>query len=223
MRCPCSTAIAIFLVPVSLLAQEYTVETVEEAAPSDALAAEIAAELSPTAIAIKKGDAVQCQIWLSKQWPVAEGFKATGEILYPFSQGQLIGAVKYARRGGDYRDQRIDRGVYTLRYAHQPVDGNHVGTSKTRDFLLLVKADEDKSPDAFDVKKLHEASAGAVGSSHPALLAMHAVEGEAGDKPSIRHDQQHDLWLVRLPGNAKAGGKESRLAFDLVIVGHAAE
>jgi hypothetical protein len=211
------------LVPASLFAQDYAAEAVEEAPPADALAAEMAAQLSPTSIAIKKGDTLQCQIWLSKQWPVAAGFKATGEILYPFTQGQLIGAVKYARRGGDFRDQRIDRGVYTLRYAHQPVDGNHVGTSKTRDFLLLVKADEDKSPDAFDVKKLHEASAGAAGSSHPALLAMHAVEGEAGDKPAIRHEKQHDLWLVRLPGNVKAGDKESPLAFDLVIVGHAAE
>jgi hypothetical protein len=223
MRRLCLIAIAVLLVPTSVLAQEYTAAAVEEAPPADALAAEVAAQLSPASIAVKKGDTLQLQIWLCKQWPVAAGFKATGEILYPFSQGQLIGVAKYARRGGDFRDQRIDRGVYTLRYAHQPVDGNHVGTSKTRDFLLLVKAEEDQSPEPFDVKKLHEASAGAAGSSHPALLAMQAVEGEAGDKPAIRHDEAHDLWLVRLPGKAKAGDKESSLAFDLVVVGHAAE
>jgi hypothetical protein len=154
---------------------------------------------------------------------VKADFTATDEVLYPFEPGQLLGVVKYARRGGDFRDQEINRGVYTLRYAQQPVDGNHVGTSPTRDFLLLLKAEDDQSPAAIDVKKLYEESAKAAESTHPCLLLMPRIAGEVTDQPSLAVNDEKEWVTIRLPGKAAAGDKQSLQAIEVVVVGHADE
>ena len=60
----------------------------------------------------------------------------------------LYGAYAFTYSGGrwrrvdtaDFRDQGIPAGTYILRYSQQPVDGAHVGTSTTRDFLALLPA-----------------------------------------------------------------------------------
>ncbi len=164
-----------------------------------------------------------CYIWLAKTWKVPADFKATPEVLYPFQPGELIGVIQYKRRGEDFREQDINSGVYTLRYAQQPVDGNHVGTSKTRDFLLLMRAEDDKSADVLDTKKLFAASAVAAESSHPGLLAMQKVQGEAAsDKPTIRAGG-NEWQIIGVAGTAQTGDKTSPLPIELVIVGHADE
>ena len=114
-----------------------------------------------------------CEIWPCKHWDAqAADFTATSEVLYPFQPGSLVGVIRFPGRGYDFRDQRMASGVYTLRYAQQPVDGNHEGTSITRDFLLMVKAEEDTSLEPMDNERLMEAAAEAAGTSHPAMLSL---------------------------------------------------
>lgn len=206
-------------------AADYSVEKLDEAAPADEVAGEIAALLSPTGVAVKRSEtSTLCRIWLCKQWPAAADFKPTAEVQFPFTPGQLIGVVQYKRRGEDFREHDLNRGVYTLRYAQQPVDGNHEGTSPTRDFLLVVKADADRSPKVMDTEKLYAVSAEAAESSHPGLLLMKKVPADAdAAQPTIRHDEDDDWWIIRIVGQASAGGKTMPLAIDLVVVGHADE
>lgn len=217
--------LSLFLIfSAPLIAADYAVEAIEEAPPTDELAAGIAEQLSETGFTVKRSEtSTLCNIWFCKEWKVASDFEATDELLYPFTPGQLIGVIQYKRRGGDFRDQDINRGVYTLRYAQQPVDGNHEGTSPTRDFLLVVTAERDKSPEVMDVRKLYTASAEAAESSHPGLLLMQAVPADADvSSPSIRTSD--DEWsIVRLWGTAVGGEKPKKLAMDLVVVGHADE
>ena len=85
--------------------------------------------------------------------------KGKGDVIYPFSQGQMLGVIRYSRSGSDFRDQDIEAGVYTLRYAHQPVDGAHVGTSPTRDFLMLLNAEHDKVLKPASRDEMNEQSA----------------------------------------------------------------
>jgi hypothetical protein len=168
---------------------------------------------------IRGANTTFCDVWLCKQWATQTDFAPTSELLYPFSPGQLMGVVRFARKGSDYRDQDIASGVYTLRYARQPVDGSHVGTSLTRDFLLLLQAESDESADVLDYQSLAKRSAEAAGSSHPALLSMQRLAEDA--KPlSIRHREDHDWWIVCFDGKTQAG-KDLRIEF--VISGVAAE
>lgn len=215
-----SFCFVLLLVCANLQAADYRVEPLAEAAPSEEISAEIAATLSPTGVRVIRGTKTTfCDIWLCKELETEADFEPTAALLYPLKPGQLIGVARFARRGSDYRDQDIESGVYTLRYARQPVDGSHVGTSLTRDFLLLLLAEQDESSAILDYEALAERSAEAAGSSHPALLSMQRI-AENGKAPTMRHNEEHDWWIIGLETKTKSG-KSLRLEF--VVYGVAAE
>src|SRR5688572_26818388 len=125
-------------------AQEYRVQKLQEPLPADALSPEIAQMMNPAGLRVAKGEKAVVDLWLSKQWPAKAGFQPSTSVMYPLEVGSLVGVARYKNRGGDFRNQEIPAGVYTIRYAQQPEDGNHVGTSDTRDFLLLIPAAADR-------------------------------------------------------------------------------
>jgi hypothetical protein len=69
----------------------------------------------------------------------------------------------------DYRDQAIAAGVYGLRYGQQPADGDHLGTSDSRDFLVLTSFEHDQ--DVAPVAKIDEL----VARSKPISPSEHAI------------------------------------------------
>ncbi len=214
--------LALLLLPAGVSisrAADYSAETFDAAPPKE-VSEKISALLSHQAVRIKRGSRAAMEIWLMKSWKVSTDFKPTSEVLYPFSEGQLIGVIRYVKRGGDFRDQTIGRGVYTLRYGQQPVDGNHEGTSPTRDFLLLVQAEVDESLAPFDPMKLSELSAEAAGSGHPAMLCLQSRHEPPKTVPAMLHDEDQEWWLLRHRGKVNAGGKVIDLPFDLVVVGY---
>jgi hypothetical protein len=211
------------LLPLPLRAADHKIEKLDEPAPKDGLAPEIGALLNPTGFKVIRGESrVVCEVWLCKEWPVKEA-KPTGDLLYPFQPGQVMGVARYPRKGSDFRDQDIPAGLYTLRYGLQPVDGAHVGTSPTRDFLLLTPAEKDTSPDIIaNFKTLAKASAQTTGTSHPAILSLQKLS-DAKEPLAIRHQEEKDWWIVRFTGKTKAGEKAADQAVELVVVGIAGE
>ena len=137
-------------------------------------------------------------------------------MIYPLEVGQLIGVLRFARKGADFRGQEIPAGVYTLRYGNQPVDGNHVGTFETRDFLLMLPARTDPSPTPIAEMDLFKTSAQSAESSHPAIMPM--VKAEAGGAPAVHRLEGHDWWAVRFAGNDSKGGK---LPLEVIVAGKA--
>jgi hypothetical protein len=208
--------------PVAL-GQEYSVETIEEGPDAEELSADLVSLMSDQGMRVKRGTRTAAEIWLCKQWPIDSDFKKTMQRLYPFQSGDLIGVLHFSRRGSDFRDQQISSGWYTLRFALQPVDGNHIGTSPTRDFLVMIDVGEDAADKTWSDEELNQASAAAAGSSHPAMLCLQPPQGE-GDSLSIRHDEARDWWIVRAPGmGAGADGKTQDVSLEFVIAGHALE
>lgn len=199
-------------------AADHRVEPLNEALPADAVAPAIAELLNPTGFKVVRGETrTVCDIWLCKQWDTAAGERAAA-VNYPFQPGALIGVARFTKKGSDFRDQDIAEGVYTLRYGQQPVDGAHVGTSPTRDFLLLLPADQDTAPAAPDYRTMVTKSAEAAGSSHPLLLSLQQTDSTGGTL-AVRHVEEPDWWIVRFAGKTKAAA----VAVDLVVVGHAVE
>jgi hypothetical protein len=219
----CTTAAWAILVLLASIAgaQEYRVQKLDEPLPADALSPEIAQTLDPAGLRVLKGERTVVDLWVCKQWPVKAGFQPSTSVMYPLEVGTLVGVARYKNRGGDFRNQEIPAGVYTIRYAQQPEDGNHVGTSDTRDFFLLIPAAADRDPAKMAEPKMFQASAKAAGTTHPTMLSLlRAGEGEA---PAIEHDAERELVSVRVKGQAVAGGKTTPLPLTLVVVGHAAE
>lgn len=208
---------------VPLAAQDYTVEKLAESAPADAISPEIAVILQTTGFKVLKGSRTVCEIWLAKEWPVKEVKNSSGEVIYPFQPGQLLGVARYPRKASDFRDQDIPRGMYVLRYSQQPVDGAHVGTSPTRDFIALLPAEKDRQPGILEYKPLAEASKETAGSNHPAILSLQRLPETAAAPLTVRHDEEHDFWIVRFVGQTKLGDKTADQPVELVVVGVAAE
>jgi hypothetical protein len=216
-------SLALVSMAVTASAQEFKVEKLASAAPADEISAEIADLLSPTGFKVIKGESrTVCEIWPAKEWPVQADAKTTTEVLYPLTPGQLIGVARYPRKGADFRDQEIPSGVYTLRYGQQPVDGAHVGTSPTRDFLLLLPAASDRDPKVLEYKPLTIASKETSGTAHPAILSLQKP-AEDGEALAIRDNAEKEWTIVRFTGKTSADGKTADLPLELVVVGVAAE
>jgi len=203
-------------------AQDYKVEKNEEPAPADELAPEITSLLQPTGMKFIKGESrTVCEIWICKEWPL-KGDKVDGEVIYPFQPGQLVGVIRYPRKASDFRDQDIEKGIYTLRYGQQPVDGAHVGTSPTRDFLLVLPAAKDRSPATLEYKPLVAASKETSGATHPAILSLQRLS-DSTEKLAVRHNEEKEWQILRFIGKTSQGGKTADQAMELVVVGNAGE
>lgn len=200
----------------ALAADEYRIEKLEDGPPADDLSAEVVEKLNPTGYKVVDADSkVVAEIWLAKELAVKEGFEPTLSILYPLEPGSLVGALRFPLKGSDFRGQEIARGTYTLRYGQQPVDGNHVGTFDTQDFLLMLPAASDRDPATLPGTDFFATSAEAAESTHPAILPL--LKPSEGDSPGLHHIQEAEWWAARLPGN---GGK---LPLELIVIGKAAE
>jgi hypothetical protein len=224
MPSPRLLALAFFLLLSSASAQTYKAEALK-AAPPDGVAAGVKKELSEEAVRVLSADGKPfADFWLRKAVPASgkpEGAKGT--VLYPIlGEGELLGVVKFVAEGHDYRDQSIPKGVYTMRYGLQPVNGDHLGVSPFRDYILLVPAAKDADPAALAKKKLETQSAETVGSSHPAILML--VEAPAGTKaePKVLRDDAKNLTgvVLGLPLALPDKAKET-LIVQLIIVGAA--
>ena len=221
IKLPATTAIvAVFVSTVS--GADYSIELIDSPPEPGRISDDFAKELASTGVRVKRGSRrTACEIWFCKEWAVDATFEPTQERLYPFTPGQLIGVLHFSRRGSDFRDQTVRRGWYTLRFGLQPVDGNHEGTSPTRDFLVLVDVGEDEPNKEWDVKELQKKSAEAAGSSHPAMLCLQKTS--AGTEPTIRHDEGNDRWILHVSGQGSAGESTMDVPVDLIVAGHAAE
>jgi hypothetical protein len=135
---------------------------------------------------------VACEIWLRKSLPTQPKNGAEGAI-YAFAESSLVGVISFTQSTTDYRGQAIKPGTYTLRYELIPNDGNHLGVSQNRDFLLLVPASSDPDPDAvLKFQELLDLSRKATGTRHPGPLSL--VQAKSGTAASISKDEE-EHWV----------------------------
>jgi len=211
-------SVCLCLLAIPAWAADYRVEPLAESPPVAELSPAVGEALRDEGVRVIRGSkTTYCDIWLCKTWDAAGDFQAKPEVLYPFQVGQLIGVARFARKGADFRDQDIASGLYTIRYGQQPVDGAHVGTSPTRDFLLLVRAEDKQTAAPIGKDELTKLSAAAAQSSHPCLLSMQRLAAQTF--PSLRHNEETDWWILALQGTI--GDKDVPIEF--VISGVAAE
>lgn len=156
-----------------------------------------------------------CELWLRKRVPVQA--KKDADVSYPqLAESTLVGVVHFPQTAADFRGQQVPAGFYTLRYALIPDDGNHLGVSPNRDFVLLIPAHSDPDPNAtFKFQELVAMSAKTAGTGHPSPLSL-----PPADKPSVgtveKDDQDHWIFSAAL---RLASGEE--LPFALIVKGTA--
>jgi hypothetical protein len=220
--------LAFALTPMNVWAQEsYKVEVLKQAPPEE-LSGAIRGVLDAQGYRIVDDQGKSyAEFWLRKATP-AQGKPAgpKGAILFPILQeGELLGALRFPGEGRDYRDQAIEKGVYTLRYGLQPVNGDHLGVSPYRDYALLLPAAKDTALAAIPRKKLEEGSAESAGTSHPAVLMLLTAPdaGQAKGEPTLIHDEAKNTWGAVVPLSLAVKGESAAvtLPVQLIVVGAA--
>jgi len=141
---------------------------------------------------VTKDGEVLAELWLVREPPPGGGANE-GALSVEFgalASSALVGVVHFPETWIDYRDTELPPGVYTLRYWVQPADGDHMGVSQYRDFLLLSPAAADGDPAAlFEEEPLLALSEKASGRVHPAVIALFPVHDEpAGGAAVVRND-----------------------------------
>lgn len=217
-----ASAIVAALIGPSASAQDsYSTEVLSEAPPED-LAAPIRETLAEEGIRVldAKGEPY-LDLWLRTSLPTqGEITGPTGSVIFPFLEvGELIGAVRLAEDTGDYKDQVILPGVYTMRYGMQPVDGNHLGVSKFRDYVLLSLPDEDIELEPIPQDDLNAVSTGPSATNHPTIFLLLPAE-EGAEVPSIVKEEGEKRTSVLLSIPLESDQNEAKpLTTQLVFEG----
>jgi len=209
------------IVPCNALAEDtYKVQELKQAPPS-AVAPEISKDLNPEGYRIVDGEGKPfAEIWLRKTVPAAaKPAGAKGVIQFPFlAESELLGVMQLLGEGHDYRDQAIAKGVYTMRYGLQPVNGDHLGVSPFRDYSLLLPAAKDRSVVSLPRKQLETQSSESAGSSHPAVFFMLDVPSSSTKTPSLIHDEEKNTWRVVVPLSLTVKGESKPLTHHVSII-----
>jgi hypothetical protein len=133
-------------------------------------------------------------------------------------EGALIGVVKVVRDFRDIRGRVIKPGVYTLRYGLQPDNGDHLGVSPNRHFLLISPAADDGNPAPQGHDGAVELAKGSIGGSHPGVWSIDPPAATAQALSTHKTDLGHQAVIVEVPA-ARDGKPAGSLKFGIVLVG----
>ena len=165
--------------------------------PSDAaVPAAMKKALAPEGYRVTLDDGSMVELWPRAQ--VSTAGKQREDATYGFAPASFVGVIHFEKNTRDYRGDAISAGTYNLRYAVQPSDGDHLGTSPTPDFLLLTPPAADSDPDAtYSFAQLVDLSRQVTGKKHPAPFNL--IPPEAGEFPSVSTDaDSHTILSFKL-------------------------
>ena len=128
-------------------------------------------------------------------------------------EGTLVGAAKIDKDFRDIRGRVIKAGTFTMRYGLQPANGDHLGVSPYREFLLLSPADLDTDPAPRGHDGTVELSKEAIGGSHPAVLSVDPPVSTAAPLSITTTELGHKAVVLEIPSASGA------LRFGLVLAG----
>jgi hypothetical protein len=167
--------------------------------------------LEPKGYRVSAADGtVLCDIWLRNG--VAGGKNDALGVAYKWvGDSALVAVITIPKSTTDFRRQPLKAGTYTLRYALHPQDGNHLGISPIRDFLLLTPVADDQDPDAkISFEDLNKMSKKASGTNHAAPMSLVSTDGITA-WPSVFEDENgHLVFAAKIK---TASGSESSIAF----------
>lgn len=204
-------------------AGSFTAKPVEQEPPKE-LKDPVRALLGNDAVQVADGKGgVLATFWFRKEIPAqATPDQVKNGLTYrEIAPTTVVAAVQFPQTWSDFRKQEIPAGVYTLRMAIQPQDGDHMGTAPYNEFVLLSQADMDVKADTMEVKALHKLSGNSTGGTHPAVLLLFP-NPKPDDAPKVT-SKTNGIWVLTVKRPIVAGTEKTTLGFGLTVVGHTTE
>jgi len=157
------------------------------------------------------------EFWWVKSMPLTPA--STAVSWAAVDEGTLVGAVRLSDAYPDVRGRVIPAGVYTLRFALEPQDGQHRGVSPYREFLLLAPASADERTAALGHDGAVAVATQTPGATHPACWSLDpplAPPAASGSTMTTEGGQSAVIFSV----NASRDGRDAgELTFGLVLAG----
>jgi hypothetical protein len=197
--------VIVALATVGAAANDVSVVKHANAAPAE-VAAPVRALLAPAGATAKVG-ANTIDFWWVKS------LDAQGKDWSSVAEGTLVGAMKVSAPYRDIRGRTMKAGTYLLRYALQPQNGDHLGVSPHREFLLATPAAEDTSPAALGHDPAVDLAKKSINISHPAVLSLDPPVSPAAPLAVTQTDAGHTSVVFEVPTTQGA------LKFGLILVG----
>lgn len=196
------------LLAAAPVAAQPTVAAVPAAAP-DAVASAIRQLLIQQGHKVSIGDTT-LEFWWVSSLPVAGSGSADWSKV---AEGSLVGAVRVSGMFKEIRGKAVNPGVYTLRFGLQPQNGDHLGASPFREYLLLSPASSDQDPKPLGFDGTVAISKLTVGTSHPAALSLDPPVSSATPLSSYKNDLEHEGITFQVKTTSGS------LTFGLIVVG----
>jgi len=172
--------------------------------------------LDPKGWRVSLADGAYCDVWLRAAVPAGKT-DAAGAVYTWIGESALIGVITFAKPTTDFRGQSIKPGSYTMRYAVHPTDGNHMGISPVRDFLVMLPVAMDPNPDAqFKYEELTKMSTKVTGTNHPGVLSL-VQPASASSAPKLETDESNRV-VFSASIKSQSG---AAMPISLVVKGHA--
>jgi hypothetical protein len=198
-------------------AADLTLKVTDKTPPAE-INESIRSLLQSKAVQLLEGDKPVIELWLAKELNLQSKPSSPATALDALKQTAVLGAASFASARKDYREDEIAKGVYTVRFAHQQQDGNHLGTAEFTYFAVLVPAKLDAGPDAIkDYKQLVNTSSKETSTDHPMVISLRPVNSADGEFPKLAAPApEHKSVRVKIPGK---GADASPVVFDIIYEG----
>ncbi|OFW46942.1 MAG: hypothetical protein A3J29_09230 [Acidobacteria bacterium RIFCSPLOWO2_12_FULL_67_14b] len=153
------------------------------------------------------------EIW----WATGVAVTAEGPGWSNVESGTLVGGMRVTGAFKEIRGKVVKPGVYTLRYGQQPQNGDHLGISPFREFLLLSPAAVDRDPEIPGFDGAVALAKQTIGTSHPASLSLDPPEDAPGAVLSAyKNDSGHAGVVFEVKQTGKGA---ATIRFGLILVG----
>jgi hypothetical protein len=217
--------LALLLVPFPAFAEQSASLTASTHAspPPAGLAAPIAAKLGKSGVRVVVGK-VTLDFWWVEALPMQAlpaakpGTEASASPWLLVEEGTLLGVINVGAPFRDIRDKVVKPGVYTLRYGLQPDNGDHLGVSPFRDFLLISPSAIDTDPAPRGHDGTIELSKEAIGGSHPGVLSIDPPSAKENPLQTHKTQLDHQSVVVEVPV-VRDGKPAGTLRFGIVLIG----
>jgi len=208
---PLALAVLVYALVATADAQSLVAAKGTDAPPPE-LNPAIAAVFAPGSATVKSGD-VQLDLWWVKAIALAKPPEAA-PAWTDVGDGTLVGAIRVSAPWSDVRGYVVRPGVYTLRYARQPANGDHLGVSPNREFLLMSPAAVDTTPDPVGYKGAVDLSKQTVRRAHPSALSLDPPAATASPLSPVKTDLELEGVVFSVPTSAGPP-----LTFGLILRG----
>ena len=201
--------VAVAAVMVATVSAQPTVSPLPDKPPAG-LAPAIASAMQSSGVKASVGGAT-LEIWMAQ----AIAINGDGPGWSVVENGTLVGAMRVTGAFKEIRGKVVAPGLYTLRYGLQPQNGDHLGISTFREFLVISPASTDTDAKVLGFDGVVALSKQVIGTSHPAALSIDPPEDAPGAVLSTyKNEFGHHGIVVEVP--RKSAGT---IKFGLIVSG----